>query len=178
MQRAGQAVAVAARDLIKPDDRVLVLCGPGNNGGDGFVAARLLAESGLNVAVALLGSRAALRGDALLAAADWPASIGRAEEVRLESATLLVDALFGVGLSRELKGEARALVERLNATAKPVLAVDLPSGLDGDTGEVRGAAVQARRTVTFARRKPGHLLYPGRALCGEVTVADIGISDD
>jgi hydroxyethylthiazole kinase-like uncharacterized protein yjeF len=178
MRRAGHAVAEIALDMVRPAGRVLVLCGPGNNGGDGFVAARLLGQNGFGAEVALLGSRGTLGGDALLAAADWPGPIGRAEEARLEDVDLVIDALFGAGLSRDLDGDARALVERLNGLEKPVLAVDVPSGLDGDTGQVRGAAVRAARTVTFARRKPGHLLYPGRALCGAVTVADIGIAEE
>src|SRR4051812_10817217 len=178
MRRAGHAVAEIALDMVRPAGRVLVLCGPGNNGGDGFVAARLLGEKGFGAEVALLGSRGALGGDALLAAADWPGPIGRAEEARLEDVDLVVDALFGAGLSRDLDGDTRALVARLNGLEKPVLAVDVPSGLDGDTGQVRGAAVRAARTVTFARRKPGHLLYPGRALCGTVTVADIGVAEE
>src|SRR4051812_27983836 len=177
MIRAGAAVADAAGAMAGPGRRVVVACGPGNNGGDGFVAARLLAECGHAVSLVLLGSRAALRGDAALAAADWRGPVGDHAALRPDEADLIVDALFGAGLSRDLDGAARTAVKRINAAGRPILAVDIPSGVDGDTGQVRGAAVRAARTVTFARRKPGHLLLPGRAHCGPVAVADIGIAD-
>ncbi|HEY8381692.1 MAG TPA: NAD(P)H-hydrate dehydratase [Microvirga sp.] len=176
MERAGAAVAGAAVRLVAPRDPILVVCGPGNNGGDGFVAARLLAEQGYAVTVTLVGSRAALSGDATLAASTWPGSVEPPFQVRPERSALVIDALFGAGLTRDVTGDARELVERINASGVPVLAVDVPSGLDGDTGQVRGAAVRADRTVTFATRKPGHLLLPGRLLCGPVEVADIGIA--
>lgn len=178
MERAGEAVARAAAGISGVPGPVLVLCGPGNNGGDGFVAARLLVERGYAVTVALLGRREDLRGDAAAMAGRWAGEIIPATQTRIEGAGLVVDALFGSGLARDLGGEASDLVEKVNASARPVLAVDLPSGIDGDTGEVRGAAVRAMRTVTFATRKPGHLLFPGRLHCGPVDVADIGISPE
>jgi NAD(P)H-hydrate epimerase len=110
-----------------------------------------------------------------LAAQAWTGSVLRAEEARPGEHDLIIDALFGAGLARDVSGDAAALIERVNASGRPVLAVDVPSGLDGDTGQVRGTAVQATRTVTFVTRKPAHLLLPGRLLCGEVEVADIGI---
>jgi NAD(P)H-hydrate epimerase len=176
MEAAGAAVARETARAF-PAGPIVVLCGPGNNGGDGFVAARLLAERGLEVGVALLGDRAALRGDAALAAADWTGPLAPLDAADPSLADLVVDALFGAGLVRDVESEARAAVERVNAAGRPVLAVDIPSGIDGDTGQVRGAAVRATATVTFARRKPGHLLFPGRAHCGPVEVADIGITD-
>lgn len=175
MERAGHAVAAFAARVTVAGGRVLVLCGPGNNGGDGFVAARLLAAAGYRVRLALLGEREALRGDAALMAARWEGSVAPAETVGLAGVDLVIDALFGAGLARDLDGAARALVERVNAAGLPVLAVDLPSGIDGATGAVRGAAIMARWSVTFFRAKPGHVLLPGRLHAGEVTVADIGI---
>lgn len=176
MERAGRAVAdVVAR---RPHTtRVLVLCGPGNNGGDGFVAARVLQQRGYRVRLALLGDRARLAGDAAAVAAQWSGPVEPAEGVDLTGCDLIVDALFGAGLARDLDGAALALVERMADAGRPIVAVDLPSGLDGATGLVRGAAAQADETVTFFRRKPGHLLEPGRGLCGRVRVADIGIPD-
>ncbi|SFL49622.1 NAD(P)H-hydrate dehydratase [Methylorubrum salsuginis] len=171
MGRAG--AAVAERVLALGAERILILCGPGNNGGDGFVAARLLMEAGRAVELQLLGDRSALTGDAALAAAEWTAPTSPAK-TPLPECDLIVDALFGAGLSRDLDGAARALVEAVNASGRPVLAVDVPSGLDGDTGQVRGAAVKAHETVTFVALKPGHLLQPGRSLCGAITLADIG----
>ena len=178
MEAAGKAVADVAKTLTRgPDTRIAVLCGPGNNGGDGFVAARYLRDIGFDVRLFLLGDRNALRGDAAEMARRWPLPVRPASPDALQSMHLVVDALFGAGLSRPLEGAAAELVTAVNASRLPVVAVDVPSGLDGTTGEVRGVAVEARRTVTFFRKKPGHVLLPGRELCGEVIVADIGIPE-
>jgi ADP-dependent NAD(P)H-hydrate dehydratase / NAD(P)H-hydrate epimerase len=177
MEAAGSAVAEAAVGLAgRPEGAAAaVVCGPGNNGGDGFVAARLLRGRGWGVRVGLLGDRSGLRGDAAEMAARWGGEIEVLTPATLEGADLIVDALFGAGLSRPLQGTAAEVVAAINAAAKPVLAVDVPSGLDGTTGRADGPVVQAARTVTFFRLKPGHLLLPGRILCGEVRLADIGI---
>jgi NAD(P)H-hydrate epimerase len=175
MRRAGRAVADAARRMAPENGRILVATGPGNNGGDGFVAATTLAEQGYRVSVVPLGRLDQMRGDAAEAARGWRGETIPFEEARIHEADLVIDALFGTGLARNLDGPARTLVERIDAAGRPVLAVDLPSGLDGDTGEVRGVVIKAARTVTFASRKPCHLLMPGRAYCGPVEVADIGI---
>ena len=179
MDRAGRAVADRAERMLERHGGggILVLCGPGNNGGDGFVAASLLAARGHAVTVASLGPVADLRGDAAAAAAAWPGALAEAATVEPERHALVVDALFGAGLSRPLEGAARALVERIAGARCRVLAVDLPSGLSGDSGAVMGAALRADETVTFFRLKPGHLLMPGRELCGTVTLADIGLGD-
>lgn len=175
MENAGGAVATEAAGMIGTGARVAVLCGPGNNGGDGFVAARHLRSAGMDVHVALLGGHEALKGDAAAMARQWGQPVGELSPVSIEGAQLVVDALFGAGLSRPLTGAAAAVVEAVNASGCPVLAIDVPSGLDGTTGQAAGAVVEATRTVTFFRRKPGHLLLPGRVLCGHVSVADIGI---
>jgi NAD(P)H-hydrate epimerase len=156
---------------------IAVACGPGNNGGDGFVAARLLREAGHNVRLGLLGRREALEGDAAQMASRWGEAIEPLTPATLAEAHLIIDALFGAGLSRPLEGTAAEVVAAMNASARPVVAVDVPSGLDGSTGAVAGPAVKATRTVTFFRLKPGHLLLPGRALCGEVRLVDIGIPE-
>ena len=174
MEAAGEAVAREMRRRW-PRAPVAVLCGPGNNGGDGFVTARLLQEAGWPVRLALLGERAALRGDAAAAAARWPGEVVALTPAILDGAAVAVDALYGAGLTRPLEGAARDVVEAVNARRLPCLAVDLPSGVQGDTGRVLGAAPQATATVTFFRRKPAHLLLPGREFAGEVVVADIGI---
>lgn len=178
MERAGSAVADCAMALVPPARRIVVLCGPGNNGGDGFVTARLLREHGLEVQLHLLGELDRLRGDAADAARRWAGPVYPCSELDLEGAGLVVDGLFGAGLARDVYGEARALVEKVNLWSQvsglPVVAIDVPSGLDGDTGAVRGVAIAARATVTFFRFKPGHLLLPGRKLCGELHLADIG----
>ena len=174
MENAGSAVAhaIEKRWSARP---AIVLCGPGNNGGDGFVTARHLSEAGWSVRVALLGSQDHLTGAARHHADLWRGTVEPLTPAVLDGAELVVDAIFGAGLSRALEESS---VETLAAAARsklPIVAIDVPSGLMGDTGEVLGA-VASVLTVTFFRKKPGHLLLPGRLLCGEVVVADIGIS--
>ncbi len=176
MENAGRAVADAVSRRWPPRP-VAVLCGPGNNGGDGFVAARLLAERGWKVRMALLGDRATLRGDAAAAAARWPGPAEPLTPEALGDAGLVVDAIFGAGLARPIEGAALAVVEGLGRRGLPVVAVDVPSGVDGASGEIRGAAPMAALTITFFRKKPGHLLLPGRIYCGETVLAQIGIPD-
>lgn len=176
MERAGRAVADAVSRRAGPARRVLVLCGPGNNGGDGFVAARILRERGFLVTLALAVDRAKLTGDACAMAQAWPGDVAPLSAARPGEADLIVDALFGAGLDRPLTGEPAALVARVNAAGRTVIAVDVPSGLSGETGQAEGPVIQADETVTFFKLKPGHLLYPGRGLCGVTTLADIGIA--
>ena len=176
MERAGLGVAKEIQRRWMAG-AVIVLCGPGNNGGDGFVVARHLLAAGWSVRVALLGPRDNLSGAARHHAELWPGEVQQLVPDVLDGAGLVVDAIFGAGLSRPLAGAA---AETLSATASrglPIVAIDVPSGLMGDTGEVLGA-VPAVLTVTFFRKKPGHLLLPGRSLCGEVVVVDIGISPE
>ncbi len=169
MENAGRAVGRAVRARFAPC-RTLVLCGPGNNGGDGYVAARHLQQAGWPVAVAALAPPG---GSAAAAAARWhgpsvPFAPGEAQR-----AGLVIDAVFGTGLARDVGAD---VADVLRAAAR-IVAVDVPSGIDGDNGQPRGYAPQAVLTVTFFRLKPGHLLLPGRTLCGEVVLADIGIPD-
>ncbi|WP_245411022.1 NAD(P)H-hydrate dehydratase [Microvirga flavescens] len=174
MARAGRAVADAAVKMVPAGARILVLAGPGQNGGDGFVVATRVANAGFDVTLALLGERERLRGDAAIAATRWDGTTIPAEDAPFTDADLIVDALFGTGLSRGLEGIAHTVIERVNAARRPVLAVDLPSGIDADTGLPHGIAVRATRTVTIGTRKPGLLLLPGRDYAGVVEVADIG----
>jgi hydroxyethylthiazole kinase-like uncharacterized protein yjeF len=179
MENAGRAVAEVAAQMAPAGARICVMCGPGNNGGDGFAAARLLAERGFEVRLGLVGDRAALRGDAAHMAQRWTGAVERLEPAVIGRCDLVIDAIFGAGLARAIEGDAARVIEAVNASDKPVLAVDVPSGLDGNSGNTRGdVAIKATRTVTFFRRKPGHLLMPGRDLCGEVSVADIGIPSE
>jgi hydroxyethylthiazole kinase-like uncharacterized protein yjeF len=183
MEAAGTHVARVIRGRWNKG-RVVVLCGPGNNGGDGFVAARLLRQAGWPVRLGLLGDVSALKGDAATNATRWASCGGKTEPLCTELvdwADLALDALFGAGLSRALDGPARDVVGAVNAAALPCVAVDMPSGVSGDTGAVVGAvgqggiAIDADVTVTFFRRKPGHVVLPGRDLCGAVELCDIGI---
>jgi hydroxyethylthiazole kinase-like uncharacterized protein yjeF len=175
MERAGRAVADTVATRHPLGTRIVVVAGPGNNGGDGFVAARVLAERGYPARVLLVGDPAALKGDAAKAVAGWRGVTEAATPQALAGAGVIIDALFGAGLDRPVTGLARAMIETINSAGVPVVAVDLPSGINGSTGAVMGAAVQATETITFFRRKPGHLLLPGRLHCGRVRVADIGI---
>ncbi|MGQ7791950.1 NAD(P)H-hydrate dehydratase [Faunimonas sp. B44] len=176
MQSAGRAVAERALELVGADAAgILVLAGPGNNGGDGFVAAELLRRSGCRVRLALLGPADRLSGDAARAATDYGGATETLTATTDLSGDLIVDALFGAGLARPLDGVAAETVERVNASGAKVLAVDLPSGIHGATGAICGTAVRADATVTFFRLKPGHLLLPGRLHCGATSVRQIGI---
>src|SRR3954453_22653627 len=174
MLRAGQAVADAAINLVEQGP-VLVVAGRGNNGGDGFVAATELVARGRSVSVILLCERDSLSGDAALAARGWKGPVLPFNPHAIGKPALIIDALFGAGLDRPVKGEPLEMIEAINANGAPVLAVDLPSGINGTSGAVMGAAIDAVETVTFFRRKPAHLLMPGRKHCGHVRVADIGI---
>ncbi|MCF8474356.1 MAG: NAD(P)H-hydrate dehydratase [Emcibacter sp.] len=177
MEAAGLAVT---RHIMNhyPQVKTLILCGPGNNGGDGFVVARHLKHCGWQVELMLWGARDRLVGDAAFMAHQWDGDILPFTSDIDPDYGLVVDALLGAGLSRPLKGEIATVIERINALSDvKVVAVDMPSGVDGNNGQIRGTAIKANSTVTFFRKKPGHLLYPGRELCGDVAVCDIGISE-
>jgi ADP-dependent NAD(P)H-hydrate dehydratase / NAD(P)H-hydrate epimerase len=174
MLSAGQAVAAAANDLVE-EGPIVVIAGPGNNGGDGFVAAAELAARGREVQIILLCERDSLQGDAASAARGWKYPVLPFNPQAIGKPALIVDALFGAGLDRAIKDEPFEMIEAINANGAPVLSVDLPSGINGTSGSIMGTAVRATETVTFFRRKPAHLLLPGRVHCGRVRLADIGI---
>ena len=176
MEIAGRAAAdqIRARWASRP---VSILCGPGNNGGDGFVIARHLDEAGWPVSLYLAGDKENLPHDAALQAERWQGAIEPLSPKAVDRAELVVDALFGAGLTRPLEGAALATINRISESGVPCVAIDVPSGVQGDTGLVLGAAACAELTITFFRRKPGHLLMPGSAHCGSVVTADIGIPD-
>lgn len=175
MENAGRAVADVTDRMQR--QRVTVVAGPGNNGGDGFVAARHLSERGHKVRLCFVGEPKKLKGDAALAAKRWDGTVEEASPAALADCDIIVDALFGAGLDRDVEGLPRAMIGAMNAGGVPIVAVDLPSGVNGTSGAIMGAAVNATRTVTFFRRKTGHLLLPGRLNCGTVEVSDIGIPD-
>ena len=173
MERAGRAVADAV--LAQKPSHVTVVAGPGNNGGDGFVAARILAEHSYKTKVLLVGDRAKLKGDAAIAADRWKGIAQPASPDKIPRDGVIVDALFGAGLDRPIEGFARSLINAIDSSGAHIVSVDLPSGINGNTGAVMGAAVKANESVTFFRKKPGHLMLPGRLHCGSVSIVDIGI---
>ena len=184
MEHAAQAVVDALEETVGRNKRVLFVCGAGNNGGDGCAAARIWMQRGGSADVWLMKSPSQMKGDAgvnagLLSAcgANLQVLYGEAPEIP-EGCAGIVDALYGTGLSREIEGAARSAVERMNESGLPVVAVDIPSGVDGATGQTLGEAVHAAVTVAFDRPKHGHLLLPGREYTGRLIVADIGILSD
>jgi ADP-dependent NAD(P)H-hydrate dehydratase / NAD(P)H-hydrate epimerase len=187
MTNAGEAVARAAVEKYRAriSEGVLMIAGKGNNGGDGFVTARKLHQDGVNVRAILLAKASSLKGDAARAHADFISSGGRLIEAETESALddamrerpgVIIDAIFGTGLNAEVKGIARAAIEKINALKLPIVAVDIASGINSDTGAVMGAAIDASLTVTFGFAKYGHVSYPGAAHCGELKVEQIGFA--
>lgn len=175
MLRAGEAVAAAALRHFPGALRFVILCGPGNNGGDGYVAASALARAGADVHVYSLVETVALKGDAARAQAACPLPVMAIERFHPDAGVVIIDALFGAGLTRDLPDAVQVLIRMIREAGLPVLAVDLPSGIDGATGEIRGEAFEASHSVTFMTRKPGHVLLPGRLQCGTLEVFDIGI---
>jgi len=175
MRRAGLAVveAIQARWTARP---VVVLCGPGNNGGDGFIVAERLKADGWPVRVAALSKVERLSGDAGEAAKAWTGPTTALASASFDGAGLIVDALFGAGLVRPLDPAIQTVLRAAERSGAPIVAIDLPSGLDGDTGRPLGHAPACTLTVTFHRKKPAHVLLPGRELCGQVVVADIGLA--
>ena len=175
MEKAGHGVTEEVVRRFPRGSKVLVLCGPGNNGGDGFVAARSLRERGYQVRLALLGKADALKPDAKEMARRWDESIETMGPQSVNGAEVIVDAIWGSGLSGPVNGVVAQIIEDVTARELPVVAVDVPTGIDATHGDVRGAAFKAMATVTFFRRKTGHVLLPGRMYSGEVRTVDIGI---
>jgi len=180
MERAGEYVASTVEELCQGPANVHIIAGGGNNGGDAFVAARLLKQRGYKITLDFLGSLEKLTTDAKTNADIWYASgesshQAKIRETCLKQADCIIDGLIGAGLKKDLSKKYIHFIDKINAQQKPVIAIDIPTGINGDTGQSAGAYVKACRTVTFFRAKPGHLLYPGKQACGALTVADIGI---
>ncbi len=175
MEKAGAAVAAAALRLYPGAQRFAVFCGPGNNGGDGYVVARLLRESAAPVEIFHLGDPDRLKGDAARAKAACGRTGQDIGRYAPRQGDVVIDGLFGAGLARDVPSDVADLIGKVGKAGIAVVAIDLPSGLDGRTGAVLGAAFRAAHTVTFMTRKPGHLLMPGRELCGRLEIVDIGI---
>lgn len=177
MTSAGTAVSAAALRLYPDALRFVLFCGPGNNGGDGYIAAAALRGSGAAVCVYSLSDPAHLKGDAARAHAEWEHIVQSLAEYKPKPGDVVIDALFGAGLSRPVPNDVAAIMQAIRHEGLAVIAVDLPSGVDGHTGRVLGDSFFASHTVTFMARKPGHLLMPARTLCGSLEVFDIGIPE-
>ncbi|ENS80893.1 bifunctional ADP-dependent NAD(P)H-hydrate dehydratase/NAD(P)H-hydrate epimerase [Brucella melitensis] len=176
MLAAGRAVADIAQHMFPQKQPVAVLCGPGNNGGDGYVAAQYLLEAGYE-AVCFAAAPPRQGTDAMRASIFYKGQVRDLNEFSPVSFGGIIDALYGAGLARAVEGAQATVIDAVNASGLPVVAVDLPSGISGATGMALGAAMRAKATVTFFRKKPGHLLQPGRAHCSIIHIADIGIPD-
>jgi hydroxyethylthiazole kinase-like uncharacterized protein yjeF len=179
MARAGGAAFASLRRRWPEARRIAVFCGSGNNGGDGYVVARLAREAGWDVTLCATGAPAAPDGDAAQARRAWQAAGGTVQAATREAAAnadVVVDALLGIGLSRAPQGAVVAAIEAINAAGRPVLALDLPSGLDADRGVAPGIAVRATATSTFVADKPGLHTGAGRALCGDIELEPLGIA--
>jgi ADP-dependent NAD(P)H-hydrate dehydratase / NAD(P)H-hydrate epimerase len=176
MENAGYAMLDVVLRHYPQMMRAVILCGPGNNGGDGYVVARLLAMRG--VAVALYRAAPAKHGtDAALAQQHWVGPTAELSTLKIQHGDVVIDALYGAGFRGALEGADALSARVVEESGAPVISVDLPSGVDGLTGQHQGPHFRADHTVTFFRKKPGHLLYPGRALCGQLHVADIGVPE-
>jgi ADP-dependent NAD(P)H-hydrate dehydratase / NAD(P)H-hydrate epimerase len=175
MENAGRGVAEEVVRRFPRGSRVTVLCGPGNNGGDGFVSARYLRERGYQVRLALHGRQEDLPRDPKEMARRWDEAIEPMSLQSLEGAQIVIDAIYGTGLRDNITGIPAQIIEEVTARALPVVSVDVPSGIDATYGSVHGLAFKSAATVTFFRRKTGHVLVPGRLHCGDVRTVDIGI---
>lgn len=174
MRNAGEAIAAVALRFYPGARRFVVLCGPGNNGGDGYVVARALTDAHADVWV--FGQAAGkLRGDARSAFELWGGVAQALEDYRPAAGDVVIDAIFGAGLSKDLPDVVQQIISAVSELGLPVIAADIASGIDGESGQIRGKAFRAAHTVTFMCRKPGHLLLPGRDHAGTIHVADIGI---
>ena len=177
MTAAGTGAAEVIMKSIKPCP-VLVLCGPGNNGGDGFIVAQHLKKSGWSVRVACMVKRTALKNDAALAAQKWEGEVeGLNSNLSVHQTGLVVDAVFGTGFDRALEPELVILFDKIRTRKVPVAAIDMPTGVNASTGDVDPGTLKANLTITFCRKKIGHVLLPGKSYCGAITVTDIGIND-
>jgi NAD(P)H-hydrate epimerase len=178
MENAGKAVLAVISDHFKPCP-VLVLCGTGNNGGDGYVVARMLKEQNWPVTLCQFGEIDENKPDAAVARSKWQKAGGKNTTYfseLLSSHKLVIDAIFGTGLDREVQAPVRDIITDINKTPIPVVSIDIPSGINGDSGAIMGVAMEAMHTVTFTHPKPGHFLLPGKINTGQLHLQDIGIS--
>ena len=176
LSAAGKQVFDVVQPLLSSDDRVLVACGGGNNGGDGLIVAKHLLDAGYDVAVALLGSSSDLQGDARIAFDLLDHPISTLTDELAGRYSVIIDAILGIGIDRPVSGELAGWIHSANASSALIISVDIPTGIRGDCGSVMGVCINAQHTVTFFCKKPAHVLYPGRHYCGQVHLRQIGIN--
>ena len=176
MQKAGKRVFEFISNNFKNKKSIIVLCGPGNNGGDGFVIARHLMNHGFPVKVYIYVSKNHYKGDAFKALNEFKGELKKIDFFKLQNNALIVDALFGIGLKRSIKGMLSKIFRKINKSKNPVVSVDIPSGVCSNTGEILGNAIKADFTITFHRKKIGHVIGFGKQFCGKLEVVDIGFT--
>ena len=177
MENAGEAIFKIIKKKFKKQKKIKILCGPGNNGGDGLVVAKLLKENSFrNVDLFCLVSKKKLKGDAKIAANKLNENLKSFNQFKTSSNELIIDGIFGSGLKKNISGNLKKVIEKINLEKPYCISIDIPSGINGDTGKIQGAALKSNDTITFTKKKPGHLLFPGNEYCGNVIVEDIGIN--
>ncbi|SVC21454.1 uncharacterized protein METZ01_LOCUS274308, partial [marine metagenome] len=174
MQKAGSRVFEFISNNFKNKQQIILLCGPGNNGGDGFVIARHLKDHGYPVEVYIFARANNYKGDALTALQEFKGKLKQLNLFKLPKDTLIVDALFGIGLKRDIKGILSKVIRKINQSKNLVVSVDIPSGVCSNTGEILGNAIKADFTITFHRKKIGHVVGFGKRFSGRIKVVDIG----
>ena len=177
MENAGKAIFKKIKNKFDKKKRIKILSGPGNNGGDGIVLARLLKEDGFkHVYLFCIVSKNKLKGDARIAADKFNEKFNSFNDFRVSNNDLIIDSIFGSGLKKNISGSIKRIIEKVNSRKPYCISVDIPSGINGDTGQVQGVALKCKETITFTRKKPGHLLFPGSEHSGNIKVEDIGIN--
>jgi len=174
MKNAGTAVAKVILKSIKKQP-IIVVCGPGNNGGDGFILAEYLRKKGYEVDVFCLQKKY-YKGDALKALNQLQIKNKSILDLKIKKKSVVIDCLFGTGISRKISGFLRKIIFKINKSKQKIISIDIPSGVHGDTGKVCGCAIKANETLALHAKKIGHTLYPGKTYCGKIIVVDIGIS--
>jgi len=178
MKNAGKKTFNLIRKIFKNKQPIIVLCGPGNNGGDGFVIAKCLINHGYQVEVYTLLDKKHYKDDPLKALTEYGKEIKKISSLKIKKNALIIDAIFGIGLSRNIKGVLKKIFSQINKSKNKVVSVDIPSGISSDTGKILGSAIKADYTITFHIKKLGHLLDPGKEYSGKIKVADIGFSNN
>ena len=176
MKNAGKLVFRFIKKKFSSKQPIIVLCGPGNNGGDGFIVAKLLKNHGYPINVYIYTDEHNYKGDALKAVREFGKCSKKIDLFKLKKKALIIDALFGIGLKRNIKGKLKKIFNQINKSNNSVISVDIPSGVCSNTGKILGSAIKADFTVTFHRKKVGHVLAPGKKFSGKIEVVDIGFS--